>query len=153
MNEGRHFCEFTVVEGDDLKIGVVRPDYGAAANEKTSHMKDPHLEREHCAQMLHPRARIPATYRLANRMDCSTEGYESTNKLAGRAVRCASMEQAFTSSKQENAFGTPSKRSGWVCNLELLETRAARVTTMTNRKPFALAWEPEWPVPTAYSTY
>ena len=28
-------------------------------------MKDPHLEREHCAQMLHPRARIPATYRLA----------------------------------------------------------------------------------------
>eukprot|EP01043_Picozoa_sp_COSAG02_P053344 COSAG02_NODE_5873_length_3972_cov_20.899045_7_plen_113_part_00 len=51
MMEGRHFCEFTVVQGNDFKIGVVRPDYGAVANEKTSHMKDPHLEREHCAQM------------------------------------------------------------------------------------------------------
>lgn len=48
MKEGQHFCEFTLVEGDDFKIGVVRPDYGEAANEKTSHMKDPHLEVEHC---------------------------------------------------------------------------------------------------------
>ena len=55
MKDGRHFCEFTVVCGDDFKIGVVRPDYGAASNEKTSHMKDAHLEREHCAKMLHPR--------------------------------------------------------------------------------------------------
>ena len=49
MTEGRHFCEFTLVEGDEFKIGVVRPNYGEAPHEKTTHMKDPHLDPEHCA--------------------------------------------------------------------------------------------------------
>eukprot|EP01043_Picozoa_sp_COSAG02_P022578 COSAG02_NODE_1178_length_14042_cov_11.526674_7_plen_100_part_00 len=49
MKDGQHFCEFTVMGGEDFKIGVARPSYGAASNDKTSHMKDAHLESEHCA--------------------------------------------------------------------------------------------------------
>lgn len=54
MQDGQHFCEFRLVDGDDFKIGVVRAGWGEASNEKTSHMKDPHLEREHCASSYHP---------------------------------------------------------------------------------------------------
>ena len=63
MHDGQHFCEFRLVEGDDFKIGVVRPEWGAATNEKTSHMKDPHLEHEHCASSYSPPSRRAARAR------------------------------------------------------------------------------------------
>jgi hypothetical protein len=49
MADGQHFCEFTVVDGYTLKLGVVRSGYGELTNGKSAHMKDPHLEPEHCA--------------------------------------------------------------------------------------------------------
>lgn len=66
MSSGQHFCEYKVVEGTTLKVGVVRPKYGD--DPKMPHMKDPHLETEHCTQICTSISRTPCVFCVLMRL-------------------------------------------------------------------------------------